>query len=103
MLSTLQVQRVIIFLYGVSRRLLINLTNLHQKPLACFGLHVDMVPMAYHRFKTLELISRNYWWPQMSCYIGTYVKTCDLYNWMKVQRHLSVSSTPQRHPRHHGR
>jgi hypothetical protein len=23
-------------------------------------------------FKTLELISRNYWWPQMSRYIGTY-------------------------------
>jgi hypothetical protein len=27
------------------------------------------------RFKTLELISRNYWWPQMSHYIGIYVKT----------------------------
>jgi hypothetical protein len=36
-------------------------------------------------FKTLELISCNYWWPQMSCYIGVYVKTCDLCNWMKVQ------------------
>jgi hypothetical protein len=22
------------------------------------------------RFKTLELVSCNYWWPQMSCYIG---------------------------------
>jgi transposase InsO family protein len=29
------------------------------------------------RFKTLELVSRNYWWPQMSRYIGTYVRTCD--------------------------
>ena len=29
------------------------------------------------RWKTLELISRNYWWPQMSRYIGQYVKTCD--------------------------
>jgi hypothetical protein len=36
--------------------------------------------------KTLELVARNYWWPQMSCYIGIYVKTCDLCNWMKVQR-----------------
>jgi hypothetical protein len=30
------------------------------------------------RFKTLELVARNYWWPQMSRYIGIYVKTCDL-------------------------
>jgi hypothetical protein len=36
-------------------------------------------------FKTLELISWNYWWPQMSCYIGTYVKHCDLCNQTKVQ------------------
>ena len=30
------------------------------------------------RWKTLELVSWNYWWPQMSPYIGQYVKTCDL-------------------------
>jgi hypothetical protein len=35
--------------------------------------------------KTLVLVSRNYWWPQMSCYIGIYVKHCDLCNWTKVQ------------------
>jgi len=29
------------------------------------------------RWKTLELISHNYWWPQMSRYIGQYVKICD--------------------------
>jgi hypothetical protein len=29
-------------------------------------------------FKTLELVSRNYWWSQISRYIGTYVNTCDL-------------------------
>jgi hypothetical protein len=38
------------------------------------------------RFKTLELVSRNYWWPQMSHYIGIYVKHCDLCNQTKVQR-----------------
>jgi len=29
-------------------------------------------------WKTLELVSRDYWWPQMSRYIGQYVGTCDL-------------------------
>ena len=29
-------------------------------------------------WKTLELVSRNYWWPQMSRYIGQYVSTCNL-------------------------
>jgi hypothetical protein len=30
------------------------------------------------RWKTLELVSRNYWWPQMSRYVGQYTSTCDL-------------------------
>jgi len=29
-------------------------------------------------WKTLELVSRDYWWPQMSRYIGQYVSICDL-------------------------
>ena len=29
-------------------------------------------------WKMLELVSRNYWWPQVSRYIGQYVSTCDL-------------------------
>jgi len=29
-------------------------------------------------WKTLELVSRDYWWPQMSRYIGQYVSTCNL-------------------------
>jgi hypothetical protein len=50
-------------------------------------------------FKTLELIMRNYWWPQMSWYIGIYVKTCDLCNQMKLQHRrplgeLHLSETP---------
>ena len=30
------------------------------------------------RCKTLELVSRSYWWPQMSRYISKYVSTCDM-------------------------
>ena len=30
------------------------------------------------RWKTIELVAQNYWWPNMSCYIGEYWKSCDL-------------------------
>jgi hypothetical protein len=51
-------------------------------------------------FQTPELVSRNYWWPQMSRYISIYVKTCDLCNQTKVQRQspiskLHLSETPE--------
>ncbi len=42
------------------------------------------------RWKTLELVSRNYWWPQMSRYIGQYVKMCDLCIRTKLSRHAPV-------------
>jgi len=41
-------------------------------------------------WKTLELVSRNYWWPQMSRYISQYVSTCDLCLWTKLWRHSPV-------------
>jgi hypothetical protein len=51
-------------------------------------------------FKTLKLISHNYWWPQMSHYISVYGKTCNLCNRTKVQRRqpigkLHPSETPE--------
>jgi hypothetical protein len=54
-------------------------------------------------FMTLELISRNYWWPQMSRYIGIYVNTVTCAIGLKYNiDDLSVSSTLQRLRRHHG-
>jgi hypothetical protein len=51
-------------------------------------------------FKTLELVSHNYWWPQMFHYIGIYVKHCDLCNQTNVQHRrpigeLHPSETPE--------
>jgi len=42
------------------------------------------------RWKILELVSRNYWWPQMSRYIGQYMSTCDLCLWTKPWQHSPV-------------
>jgi len=41
-------------------------------------------------WKTLELVSWNYWWPQMSRYISQYVSTCDLCLRMKPWQHSPV-------------
>jgi len=42
------------------------------------------------RFKTLELVLQNYWWPNISRYIGQYVAHCDLCLCTKVQRCLHI-------------
>lgn len=38
------------------------------------------------RWKTLELVSRSYWWPNMSRYIGQYCKACDMCLRTKAQK-----------------
>jgi len=40
------------------------------------------------RFKTLELVSQSYWWPNMLRYVGMYVSHCDLCLHTKIQRRL---------------
>jgi hypothetical protein len=50
MSSTLHVQRVVVFLYAGSRRLLHNLTDMGQKALACLDPCVAMVLELYHQF-----------------------------------------------------
>src|SRR5258708_7322830 len=35
-------------------------------------------------WKTLELVSRNYWWPGLSRYVAKFVAGCDACNWMKT-------------------
>jgi hypothetical protein len=51
MSTSLYVQRVIGFLYAESRQHFYNLTDMHWKPSACFGLHVGMVPKAYQQIR----------------------------------------------------
>ncbi len=35
-------------------------------------------------WKTLELVSQNYWWPGLSRYIAKFVTGCDACNWTKT-------------------
>ena len=50
--------------------------NLRQK---IVQIHYDL-PSAGHpgRWKTYELVSRNYWWPGMTIFVKKYVMGCDM-------------------------
>jgi hypothetical protein len=52
---------------------------------------------AWH-WKTLELVTHNYWWPQMFHYIGLYIKTCNLCMWTKLQHHKPHSELHSMEP-----
>jgi len=65
-------------------------------------LHHDN-PAAGHpgRHKTLELTSRNYWWPSMSQFIDKYVEACDICIRSKPRisqgfKQLKPNETPER-------
>jgi len=53
----------------------------------CHNTHITDHPRCW---KTLELVSWNYWWSQMSRYISQYVSTCDLCLWTKPWQHSPV-------------
>jgi len=61
------------------------------------------VPAAGHggRWKTVELVMRNYWWPGVTRDIGKYVEECDLCQRMKNRTEepagkLKLSEVPQK-------
>jgi len=65
-------------------------------------LHHDM-PTAGHggRWKMVELVTRNYWWPGVTRDVGKYVEGCDLCQRMKNQTEelvgkLKLSEVPQK-------
>jgi len=65
-------------------------------------LHHDM-PVAGHeeRWKTVELVTRNYWWPGVTRDVGKYVEGCDLCQRMKNKMEepagkLKLSEVPQK-------
>ena len=65
-------------------------------------LHHD-VPVAGHRgrWKTVELVTRNYWWPGVTRDVGKYVEGCDLCQQMKNRTEepagkLKLSEVPQK-------
>ena len=50
--------------------------------------HDDRLAGHFGIAKTLELLSRNYWFPKMSRYVKQYVTTCDLCSRSKPSRHM---------------
>jgi len=52
--------------------------------------HDTKVARHPRHWKTLELVSRDYWWPQMSRYIKQYVSTCNLCLRTKPMRQAPV-------------
>ena len=61
------------------------------------------VPAAGHggRWKTVELVTRNYWWPGVTRDVGKYVEGCNLYQRMKNRMEepvgkLKLSEVPKK-------
>jgi len=65
-------------------------------------LHHDMPAVGHGgRWKTVELVTRNYWWPGVMRDIGKYVEGCNLYQRMKNKTEelagkLKLSKVPKK-------
>ena len=65
-------------------------------------LHYDVLAVGHGgRWKTVELVTRNYWWPGVTRNIGKYVEGCDLCQRMKNRMEelvgkLKLSEVPKR-------
>jgi len=64
--------------------------------------HHDVLAAGHEgRWKTVELVTRNYWWPGVTRDVGKYVKGCDLCQRMKNRTEelagkLKLSEVPQK-------
>jgi len=64
--------------------------DLRQNITTCY---YDSLPRGHPRhLKTLKLICRNYWWPEITVFIKNYVASCAICQQMKVNTHPSASS-----------
>jgi len=65
-------------------------------------LHHDVLAVRHGgRWKTVELVTRNYWWPGVTRDVGKYVEGCNLYQRMKnrieeLAGKLKLSEVPKK-------
>ena len=65
-------------------------------------LHHDMLAVGHRRrWKTVELVTRNYWWPEVTRNVGKYVEECNLCQRMKNRTEepvgkLKLSEVPKK-------
>jgi len=53
-------------------------------------LHHDVLVAGYEgRWKTTELVTRNYWWPGVMRNIGRYVEGCNIYIYQRMKNRRS--------------
>jgi len=71
-------------LYFRGKIYVLDTSDLHHRIVALS--HDSRLASHSRRQKMLRLVSWNYWWPQMSRYVGRYISTCDMCLWTKSFR-----------------